>query len=220
MAMKASEAYNNLLRRLGDVQQLLDAHTALTQFKRARKIAEKAGGGLAKISRIVDSLVADLGPGRRSEVDALNRAAIVLLCAHLQAFIEEIFTETARSLLRPYLFDVDALINQALSSFTNPQSYRIDRLFASIGFPTILKEVTWQGANNQSVKRRLSRLVELRNSIAHGKQESIHKAKVVEFMKFVILFAKKLDETILLESVLTNLVNPARRNQLTSKQSS
>jgi hypothetical protein len=50
-----SKAYENLDHRMKDIEQLIQAHTALTQFKRARKAAEKAGGGLAKISEVVDN---------------------------------------------------------------------------------------------------------------------------------------------------------------------
>ena len=38
-----------------DIEQLMQAHTALTQFKRARQAAEQAGGGLNQIAKVVDN---------------------------------------------------------------------------------------------------------------------------------------------------------------------
>lgn len=91
-----SKAYENLGGRMQDVEQLLEAHKAPTQFQRARKAAEEAGGGLAQISEVIDRLVTEPGRGRRTEVDALNRAAMVLLSAHLQGCIEDVYSEAAK----------------------------------------------------------------------------------------------------------------------------
>ena len=191
-----SKAYENLDHRMKDIEQLIQAHTALTQFKRARKAAEKAGGGLAKISEVVDNLISVPGPGRRSEVDALNRAAMVLLSAHLQGYIEDLFTESARLLLRTNVKDVDALIKQALSGFSNPHDYRIERLFDSMGLSKIANGLSWQKASNQSIRRRLTHYIEVRNGIAHGKQEGVHKREVNQFKQFVELFAKNFDDVV------------------------
>lgn len=191
-----SKARDNLDRRMKDIEQLIKAHAALTQFQRARKKAEDAGGGLEKIAEVVDSLINAPGQGRRTEVEALNRAAIVLLSAHLQGYIEDIYEETAHALLKSSVADIDALVRQGQSGFTNPHAFRIDRLFASIGLPKITDNLSWQRASNKSIKQRLTDYVELRNDIAHGKQSTVYKEKVVRFKRFVEVFARTLEQRI------------------------
>jgi len=192
----SSQAYRNLDGRMRDIEQLLEAHKALTQFQRARRAVEEAGGGLLQISEVVDRLVSEPGRGRRTEVDALNRAAIVLLCAHLQGYVEDLFSEAARVLLSSTVKNVEVLIEQGMSSFSNPHAYRIDRLFASIGLPTITNNLSWQRASNESIKRRLTEYIRTRNGIAHGSQDGVTKQKVVKFKRFVEVFARNFDEAV------------------------
>jgi len=192
----ASVAFNNLARRLDDIEQLIKAHTALTQFQRAERAAKQTGRELEKILEVVESLVTAPGRGRRAEVEALNRAAIVLLSAHLQGYIEDLFNESAEILLSNKVRDITALIEQNRSGFSNPHAYRIDRLFASIGMPEITAGLSWRNASNKSIKNRLTRYVELRNGIAHGRQEMIWKAKVLSFKQFVEVFAKHFDQRV------------------------
>ena len=189
-----SQAYENLELRMEDIDQLIEAHRVLTQFQRARRAAERAGGDLAQLSEVVSSLVTEPGPGRRRQVAVLNRAAIVLLCSHLQSYIEEVYTEAARFLLQPTVYDIDTLIEQARSHFSNPHHSSIDRLFASIGVPKITGDLSWQRASNKSVKGRLTQYIRLRNRIAHGSQEQVTKEKVVGFKRFVELFARNFDD--------------------------
>ena len=185
---KDLNSYDNLLLRLNDARQLLDSHSEI----------------LRKTNR-------------RSSV-ALYRAIFVLICAHLEAFVEELYTETAHRLLDDYVWRVQDLIDQALSTFSNPQPYRINRLFVTIGFPNILKFVSWQGTNSKSVSKRLTGYVELRNSIAHGRSVSINKAKVVGFMKFVKLFSRNLQHWVNTFSAVTNLGLPARSSKKSSEE--
>ena len=60
-----SRAYENLGRRMKDIEQLMQAHIALTQIKRARQVAQQAGGGLNQIAKVVDSLVSEPGLPRQ-----------------------------------------------------------------------------------------------------------------------------------------------------------
>ena len=189
-----SMAYANLSLRMKDIEQLMQAHTALTQFRRARRAAERAGGDLAQISIVVNSLVTL--PGRRAEVDALNRAAIVLLSAHLQGYIEDLHAEAANRLFSTTVLDVNALIVEAQSKFSNPHAFHIEQLFTSLGLPKILEKLRWHRANNRRIRTRLSRYIEMRNRIAHGSQEPISKEKVLGFKHFVELFADRFDETV------------------------
>lgn len=192
----ASEAYGTLDGRMKDIEQLLDAHKALTQFRRARQAAEAASGRLAQISEVIEKLVREPGRGRPTEVDALNRAAMVLLSAHLQGYIEDVYADAARILLEGKVSDIDALIEQAQSHFPNPHAHRIDDLFASIGLPTIMDGLRWRKASNQAIRKRLTEYIRTRNAIAHGTQEPVTKRKVVGFKRFVQLFASNFDEKV------------------------
>jgi len=191
-----SNAFLNLERRMRDIDQLLDAHKALTQFNRARRAAQSTGGGLANVAQIVQTLVSNPGRGRPTEVDALNRSAIVLLSAHLQGYIEEVFDESARKLLSGHVHNIDAFIETALSGFSNPQPFRIDKLFAFIGFSNIMSELSWRRTSNSSVKRRLREYIKIRNAVAHGRQGRVTKRKVEAFRRFVQIFARTLDQVL------------------------
>lgn len=191
-----STAYQNLNRRMRDIEQLMQAHSALTQIRRARKVAEQAGGGLRQISQVVDKLVSPPGRGRRAEVDALNRAAMVLLSAHLQGYVEDLYSETAQCLLSNKVKDVEALIRHGRDSFSNPHANKIEQLFCSLGISRITDGISWQKARNRSIRKRLTEYVRIRNRIAHGIQEPVSKAKVEQFKRFASLFAEKFDEKV------------------------
>jgi len=191
-----SRAHENLGVRMRDIEQLLQAHTALTQFQRARRAAEEAGGELAKVSIVIDRLVSQPGRGRRTEVEAVNRAAIVLLCAHLQGYVREVHSEAAQALLQCKVKDLDVLVERAGSRFGNPHADQIDSLFASIGLPQVMEGLSWQSCSNRSVRTRLSDYIQLRNAIAHGRQLPVHKAKVTSFKRFVEVLASNFDDKL------------------------
>ena len=136
---------------------------------------------------------------------------MVLLSAHLQGFIEEVYAETARRFLRRKVWDIAALIDQATNSFSNPQPFRIHRLFSSIGFSGVMNSISWQRCSNDSVKRRLNDYLDTRNAIAHGTQPKVHKAKVQQFRKFVELFARKLDENLGFYMTAQELIDKRRK---------
>jgi hypothetical protein len=99
-------------------------------------------------------------------------------------------------LLRNAVKSVDALVCEARGRFSNPHADVIERLFSSIGLPKILDNVSWQRASNQSIRRRLTGYVQIRNRIVHGSQEPVSKAKVEEFRRFVEVFAEKFDAKV------------------------
>src|ERR1035437_8517400 len=94
-----SNALASFELRLKEIQQLLEAHTALLRFHRATTAAGNIGAGLANIARVVEHLVSTPGPGRPPQVQALNKPAIALLSSHLQGFITDLYKEAATRLL-------------------------------------------------------------------------------------------------------------------------
>src|SRR5690348_11028243 len=102
-----SQALKDLENRLNDIEQLLAAHSALTKFKKAEKAANLAGGPLVQVAAVVKALVTNPGVGKPAEVDALNRAAFVLLTAHFQGFVDDLHKEAAKNLLNGKVVSVD-----------------------------------------------------------------------------------------------------------------
>jgi hypothetical protein len=188
-----SHAYADFGLRMRDVDQLVQAHTALTQFWQARRAYQRSRN-LQNVSKVISKLLRRPGRGRRpAEFAALNRATIVLLSAHLQGFIQDIYSEAAHVVLNGKVRDIDSLISRGKKSFGNPHAYRIEQLFCTIGFPKVLRKVRWQKTSNQTVRKRLTQYVRLRNEIAHGKRTHVTKAQVLGFRKFVEQFALRFD---------------------------
>lgn len=191
-----SAARNNLSNRLADVDQLTEAHKAITKFKRAEAAARKVGSGLADIARIVDALVSDPGRGKPKEVDAINRAAFVLLCSHLQGFIDDLHKETAGIVLAGKVLDVDKTIELIKPRNANPHVEIIEKMFAGLGIYDVMQAISWRNCTNKTVRDRLTGYIRERNKIAHGTQIGITKAKVVSFKSYVEILADNLDEII------------------------
>lgn len=194
--MGVSQARKNLNYSLNQVKLLFNAHSVLTQLHRAQRQLVNAQVNLQQTVQVLATLVNQPGPGRPANVNSLNQAAILLLSASLEAYIEDVFTEAAKKLLADKVQSVDTLIERALSTFSNPHSDRIENLFASIGMPAVMSSLSWQKTSNVSVKRRLANYIKLRNQIAHGTQASIRKSTAVAFSRFVQNFADRFDDQI------------------------
>jgi len=189
-----SKAHGNLRHRLEDINQLLEAHAALTKFKKAEAAAK--GAGLASLVAVVDALVKQPGKGRPAEVSALNRAAFVLLIAHFQGYVDELHRETADHVLKGKVGSIDDVVKMIKPRNANPHVDVIERMFAGLGCYDVMSGISWPKCANATVKRRLTDYIETRNKIAHGKQLAITKAQVQLFMGYVELLAAKLDSIV------------------------
>jgi len=192
----SSKALTSLTERLKDIEQLLNAHTAITKFNKAESAAKKAGGELAKISSVMHALVTDPGPGKPKEVDAINRAAFVLLTAHFQGFVEDLHAEVGAVILKGKANDPEAVIKLVKPPRSNPHVNIINQMFSGLAIYELMDSISWQKCDNKSVKSRLKDYLETRNKIAHGKKEPITKQKVMLLKQFVETLAKKLDEKV------------------------
>jgi len=114
----------------------------------------------------------------------------------LEGYVEDLHGVAARFLLNGKVNDIESLINQAQNRFRNPTPDAIVQLFNSLGMPNVLDGIAWRRAKNEWVKKRLTELVELRNRIAHGEQENVHKRRVIKTRHFVRSLAGKLDEKV------------------------
>lgn len=158
-----SDALRALNSRLRDVDQLMAAHATV--------------GGL--------------DPGRRYDVEGLNRAAVLMLCGHLEGYVEDVMREA--------LGKVDQRIDAKplLSGFHNPWPDRIDDLFVFIGMSKPCRAISWQKAGNKAVRDNLEQLVATRNRIAHGTTGvTVHKGDVTRYRGYVEGFAARFDALV------------------------
>ena len=161
----------------------------------ASKVAAEASGGqLQKISDVINALVTDPGKGKRKEVDAINRAAFVLLISHFQGFVEDLHEELGQFVLKGRARDPAAVIKLVKPPRSNPHVGIINQMFSGLGIYELMESINWRNCNNDSVKSRLTGYIQTRNRIAHGQKESITKLKVQQLMQFVQLLAEKMDE--------------------------
>jgi hypothetical protein len=138
-----SKAREDLFLRLNDVQEIFEAHKSLTGGGRGRP-AERQGA-------------------------ALTRAGIVLLAAALEAFVEDLFEETALFIMtenteeeRQYLF------KHTSRAFGNANVFKINMLYFNLGIPWVLNDIRWQKCSNKVFRSKLDKLINARNSVAHG----------------------------------------------------
>lgn len=204
----ASKARANLTERLKDIDQLLNAHTAITKFTKAEQAANAAGGQLAQIATVIQALVTNPGKGRPKEVDALNRAAFVLSLAHFQGFVDELHSEIGKLVLKGKAANPEAVIKLVKPPRSNPHVNIINQMFAGVGVYDLMDAISWQRCDNKSVKSRLTTYLETRNKIAHGSKEAITKARVVQLKEFIEILANKLDEQVSRKAKLILGKNP------------
>lgn len=79
----------------------------------------------------------------------------------------------------------------------NPTPEHIELFFAHVGVDRVLDGVGWRHASNETVRRNLRELVDLRNRIAHGEPEvRVVWASVDRYRRYVVGAAQKLDEKL------------------------
>ncbi len=194
-----TKALTQLNKRLEDIDRLLEAHRSLSQFRQIRA----ATSGQADIVRaLAIAQRAFSGPlrGRRWGMEALNRAGVVLLTAHLEGYIEDLFEEAANLIASEVFYttyyDVNSFIAQATGPFHSPNPQNIKSLFARLGINDVLASVQWNPLTNKDVRQRLGDLVKLRNEIAHGEQPSVTTVQLAREVAFVRRLARKLDNRL------------------------
>jgi len=158
-----SHALTGLTDRLTDIDQLARAHAAV--------------GGSQR--------------GRRWDVQALNRAQLVLLCAHFEGYLEDLMAEAI------------AAINGALEpaaltrGFHNPWPDRIDQLYAFLGMTSPARTIAWRKASNKTVRANLEDMVRTRNKLAHGTTGvTVYKTDVDRYRRYVEGFSRRFDRAV------------------------
>ncbi len=190
--MGKSQALSNFENRLTEIQQLLDAHSALTRLKKAESLIAGGNKDLNTVAEAVKVLVQETGRGRPKEVQALNAAGIALLSAHLQGYITDVYAESAASIFSGQIEDIQAILDIARTR-ANPNAQNIITLFKSLGFTDILDGLSWQKLNNKNLRAKLNDFTKLRNEIVHGKSTTVHKSQLQGFYETWATFGVKFD---------------------------
>ncbi|MEX1133602.1 MAG: HEPN domain-containing protein [Acidimicrobiia bacterium] len=166
-----SQSQIDLLARLHDVDELIEAHIALT------------GGGAGR-------------PARRQGA-AVTRAGVVLLAAATEAFVEDLFEEAA-PLLWPSApkSQLKMLFDNTSKRLNNADVRKTQLLFFNLGLPGALDEVRWRKFSNASFKESLDSLVTTRNKIAHGLQPSLRLGQLRYWRRMVGHYAERLDSVV------------------------
>jgi hypothetical protein len=185
----SSEALDDFRKRLTEVEQLLDAHDALTRLKNAQAALKGGGSALESLSGVLDHLVTPPGPGRPREVQALNSAGIALLSAHLQGFLMDLQAEVARATLDGKVSDLEALLETARMR-GNPNQDNITRSFKCLGYSNVLDGISWQRMSNTQLRAKLRAFNELRNSIVHGTSVTVRKSALKSYLAVFRSFAE------------------------------
>lgn len=139
--------------RLNDVDHLISAHERLTGRRRAKPTTQQ-----------------------QQEGAAITRAGIVLLCAAIEGFIEDIFEEVANS-IAPASHTTrleNELFKPTTRKLNTPNSFNTNMLFANLGIWWLLDEVRWQKFSPEDVRKWLAKVIETRGQIAHGKQPRVN----------------------------------------------
>jgi hypothetical protein len=187
----ASRAFEQLDVRLRDIDDLMEAHSAV--------------GGPRR--------------GVRRGLYGVNRAAVLIMCAHLEGYVEDVFREALEA-INPQL-DPEPLIGR----FHNPWPAEVDKLFSFLGLAKASRGIGRRGGigkvgakglrdrsapDSARIREGVESLVRTRNQIAHGATGVyIRKKQVVSYRGLVIGFARGLDQKVAVHvSTITGGVMP------------
>lgn len=137
------------------------------------------------------------------EGQALNRAALSMLSANLQAYCEEVFFETSVRVLGLEA-DAEADYRDLYSRWGNPSSSNIINHFRRVGVPNAIATLSWRNCNSETVKSKLDDLNQLRNGVAHGQDRlrirgdeiSLSLAMVNNYRNFAEQFGERFEAHI------------------------
>jgi hypothetical protein len=143
-----SQAHQELEARLRDVEELINAHTTVTGGEPGRPAARQGA--------------------------AITRAGIVLLAAATEAFVEDLFEEAARLIFADMPNnDLERLFRNTSKRLNNASVHNIEMLYFNLGMPWVLQIIAWRKFPNGTLRKELDKLIEGRNTIAHGRGEMV-----------------------------------------------
>lgn len=175
----ASEAREDLLLRLQDIDEIYEAHKSITGGGRGRP-AERRGA-------------------------ALTRAGTVLLAAALEAFVKDLFEEAASYILRESSEEErKALFDQAKKNVSgNPSIHSINMFYFHLGIPWVCNDIHWRNCTNETFQHKINQLIDKRNNVAHGHSTHLNLNMLIGWKNTVDRFSEYF-ETKIGEYILDN----------------
>lgn len=166
-----SAARTSLQTRLKDVDEIILGHYVLTGGQRGR-------------------------PARRQGA-ALTRAGVVLLAAAMEAFVEDLFEESARLMMRGRTQpEFNEFFRNTSERLNVADVHKTNLLYFNLGIHWVLEGIRWQKFSNRSVQSTLNKLVDSRNRIAHGSQPPVRLQTLRKWKGFVVRYSEKIEERL------------------------
>ena len=167
-------AKDDLEKALSDVDELIRAHEVLT--------GGGEGGRGAPINR---------------QGQAISRAAIVIIVANLEVFIEECFEAAAFKFYKPAdPKGLAVLFSETSRKLNHPSLLKVDLLFFNVGIHHISGHIRWASQSNAGFKNKYNALLEMRGRIAHGRKPNVRLDYVRKCVAFVKKFAERLEANV------------------------
>jgi hypothetical protein len=200
-AFMSLKAFEDRIQEIGQISSAKDAFATFEYFYRnLDAFRTRSGEDLIKTI----SEYSRTSPGDRLGPSPLNEAAVVLLSAYLEGFIEDLHKEATFHLLEEKSGTpgvLDALVKYAHERFANPRADRITSLFRTLTIKNVVANL------KPDVKvSEINRFVDVRNSIAHGKHVRVESQDLKVWGLMVMKLAQGLTREVVKE------IN--RRNQL------
>ena len=139
------------------------------------------------------------GRPERRQGAAVIRAAVVLLSAAFEAYVEDVF-DAAVDLIYTTAdpADIKAFKKDTSGSLNNASVFKVNRLFFNLGIPWIMQHtnVRWQKFSNSKVQETLGDIITARNKIAHGANKSVRKPTALKWKGCIERLADRIDAIV------------------------
>lgn len=143
-----SSARVHLLVALADVDEIINAHVALTGGGRGRPTARQGA--------------------------AVTRSGVVLLAALFEAFVEDLFEEAADIIYQGWTAaERTQFLKETSERLNNASVFKSNFLYFNLGIPWVFNGIRWQKFTNAIVKAQVDAMVTMRNRIGHGGQPTV-----------------------------------------------
>lgn len=143
-----SAARKQLLAALADVDELIEAHVALTGGGRGRPTARQGA--------------------------AVTRSGVVLLAASFEAFVEDLFEKAADVVYHGWTAGQrNQFLKETSERLNNASVFKSNFLYFNLGIPWVFNGIRWQKFTNASVQAQVDAMVTMRNRIGHGGQPTV-----------------------------------------------
>lgn len=128
------------------------------------------------------------------------------MSAVIQSFVEDVFLEASRRVLTPLgrIGDISKY-QKSYNRNGNPNPDNMTRLFLRLGIEDVLDGLSWRNCTNETVRRKLNHLNQLRNDIAHGnavlrvdgREVQLRQSMVTNYRNFAEQFGNRFEAHVM-----------------------